>query len=248
MNTIFLVCAILGGGILIIQLVLSLIGLGAHALSFDVSGDIHTGDVGGDFHTGDFHTGEFHTGDVHTGDFHAGDVHTGDVHADASGHEGGLHPSAHHFDSTWLFTVISFRTVVAALTFFGLAGLAAQEADFATPVVLLVAIASGLAAMFAVYWLMRALMSLRAEGTALVTNAVGRTGTVYTTIPAEGAGSGKIQLNLQGRTMEYLAVTSGHELKPGAKVVVAGVVTSDTLDVQPALEESSDHAPEKTNH
>jgi hypothetical protein len=76
----------------------------------------------------------------------------------------------------------------------------------------------------------------------LITNAVGRVGTVYTTIPAEGAGAGKIQLNLHGRTMEYLAVTTGDALKPGAKVVVGAVVSSDTLEVEPALEETNHHS------
>ena len=44
----------------------------------------------------------------------------GDVSGDA-GHAAG---ASHVHGSTWMFGVISFRTVVAALTFFGLAGLA----------------------------------------------------------------------------------------------------------------------------
>lgn len=222
MTTVFVICAALGGAILIVQFVMSLVGFGAHAMDFDVPGDLDGGGT-------DFHMGDFHTGDLHGGDFHG----------DADVHDGGLHPSAHHFDSTWLFTVISFRTVVAALAFFGLAGLAANSAGIGAVPTLGIAVVSGLAAMFAVYGLMRALMSLRAEGTAHIANAVGRVGTVYTTIPAEGGGSGKIQLNLQGRTMEYLAVTPGESLKPGSKVVVGAVVSSDTLEVEPAMEEAN---------
>jgi len=214
LTIIFVICAALGGAILIVQFVLALVGFGAHSLHIDVPGHFD-GDAGGDVHFG----GDFHTGDLHgDADVHDG-LHRGDLHGVADAHDG-LHPSAHHFDSTWLFTVISFRTVVAAMAFFGLAGLAASSAGVSPAPTLGIAVVSGLAAMFAVYGLMRALMSLRAEGTAHITNAVGRVGTVYTTIPAEGGGSGKIQLNLQGRTMEYLAVTPGDALKPGTEVVV----------------------------
>jgi hypothetical protein len=73
---------------------------------------------------------------------------------------------------------------------------------------------------------------------------VGKHGTVYVTIPADESGAGKIQLNLQNRTMEYLAMTSGHALSPGAKVVVTDVITADTVQVEPVLEavERNDHA------
>jgi len=222
MTTVFLICATLGGGVLVIQFVMMLIGFGADTLDLDVPGDVDA-DVSTDMDLG--------------GDFDGAT----DFDSSAGSHAGiGLDGHAHHIDSTWLFGIISLRTVVAALAFFGLAGLAAQSADLPRPLPLVIGVAAGLAAMLAVYWIMRGLMALRAEGTAHVANAVGRTGTVYTTIPAEGAGTGKIQLNLQGRTMEYLAVTSGHALGPGTKVLVGAVISSDTLEVQPALEEITD--------
>src|SRR5436309_1090736 len=43
--------------------------------------------------------------------------------ADADGHD-----AAGHHGSSWLFAVISFRTLVAAAAFFGLTGLATQSA------------------------------------------------------------------------------------------------------------------------
>ncbi len=141
-----------------------------------------------------------------------------------------------HTDSTWLFGVISFRTVIAALAFFGLAGLTAQSADVSTPYAILIAAGAGFAAMYGVYRLMRLIYSLQSEGTARIGRAVGREATVYVTIPAENSGSGKIQINLQNRTMEYLALSPGHELPPGSKVVVTNVITSDTVEVEPITE------------
>lgn len=220
METVFVICATVGGSVLLIQLAMMLIGLGGHALDFDgpdvghgdidVSGDM---DVGGHMDVGDH---------VSVGDH-------GGMDADTS-------TDAHHFDSSWMFAVLSFRTIVAALTFFGLGGLAAQSAEISKPMVLGVAVAAGLAAMFAVYWMMRGLMSLKAEGTARVERAIGGHGTVYITIPAEESGRGKIQMNVQGRTMEYTALTPGHALSPGTQVVVTEIVNSDTVEVKPILE------------
>jgi hypothetical protein len=75
---------------------------------------------------------------------------------------------------------------------------------------------------------------LRAEGTARIGRALGSPATVYLRIPANRSGAGKIQLNLQNRTMEYEAVTSGDEIPTGAKVTVVGIVASDTVEVRPA--------------
>ena len=116
--------------------------------------------------------------------------------------------------------MLSLRTIVAALAFFGLAGLAAQAADCTPFTTLLIATAAGLGAMYAVYAMLRGMRSLRAEGTARIHRAVGQQATVYLHIPAQQKGAGKIQINLQNRTMEYLATTPGDAIPSGATVVV----------------------------
>lgn len=205
MTYVFIVCAAIGGTILVAQVAMTLIGLGGHAFDLDLSSDIGH-DFGGDFHVD-----------------HAGGVdHAGAEHTNHTGQHG----------STWLFGIISFRTVVAALAFFGLAGLAAQSADASLPTVLMVSVGAGAAAMFAVFWMMRGLQTLRSEGTVRIQGAVGQHGNVYLRVPANHSGSGKVQFSLQNRTMEYLAVTAGPEIPTGAKVVVVGVVNPTTLDVQ----------------
>ncbi len=208
MTAVFIVCAAIGGTVLVVQFVMALIGLGGDAFDIDVSGD-----VGHDF-SGDFH------GDM-DGDF-----------------QGETHPLDHldipddHVSSTWLFGIISLRTVVAALAFFGLAGLWAKSTGASAPSVLLVAVAAGAAAMMGVYWMMRGMRKLQADGSVRIQRSVGRHGNVYLRIPGNRSGSGKIQFNLQNRTMEYSAITSGPELPTGAKVVVVGVVNPTTLEVQ----------------
>jgi hypothetical protein len=228
-TTIFIFCATVGGIIMVCQLVLSLVGLAGDSLEVDVSGDVGH-DFGGDFHgdTG----GDFHGGDLHadTGaEMTAHDVAGTDAHVEqaAAGH-----------GSSSLFAVISFRTVVAAMAFFGLAGLAADAGlateDGKAPMVpvLAIAVAAGLGAMYGVYWMMQLLYRLKSEGTVRVEHAVGLRGTVYLRVPAERSGIGKIQLNLQNRTMEYAAVTAGPEIPTGATVVVVNLVAPDTLEVR----------------
>jgi hypothetical protein len=215
MTSIFIVCAAIGGTILVLQFILTLVGLGGHAfMDADMPADIGHG-FGGDFHVG--------------GDGLHGDA---DLHADHGGGDSSDSDQAVQHGSTWLFGVLSFRTIVAALAFFGLAGLTAQSAQASPPMVLLVAIAAGAAAMYAVYWMMQCLYRLQADGTVRIQRSVGQHGNVYLRVPANRSGSGKIQFNLQNRTMEYLAVTAGAELPTGAKVVIVGVVNPTTLEVQ----------------
>jgi len=223
MSIVFVICATIGGTVLVIQFIMALIGLGGHVFDLDV-----TGDVGHDF-SGDFH------GDT-GGDFHGdtgGDVH-GDTGGDVHGESGAGH-SDHdvHHGSAWLFKILSIRTVTAALAFFGIGGLGALSAGASTPMVLGISLAAGATAMAAVYWVMRGLQELQSEGTEKIQRALGQHGNTYLRIPGSHSGSGKIQFNLQNRTVEYLAVTSGPEIPTGAKVVVVGVVNSNTLEVQP---------------
>ena len=109
---------------------------------------------------------------------------------------------------------------------------AGDVADVVDVVVTGTPASSNAAAMFAVYWMMRGLQSLQAEGTVRILGSVGQHGNVYLRVPANRSGSGKIQFNLQNRTMEYLAVTAGPELPTGTKVVVVAVVDPTTLEVQ----------------
>lgn len=203
MTYLFILCAVIGGTILVCQFVLTLVGFGHDVgnLAHDVSVDVHT-DA---------------TADVQS-----------DAHVD--GNESGQH------GSSWLFGVISFRTLVAASAFFGLAGLASESAGYRLPMQLLIATGSGAGAMFAVHALVKQLGRLNQDQTLRVQRALGRVGTVYIPIPAQKASSGKIQLALQNRIVEYEAITSGDEKLPtGAKVRVIAV-RGTVLEVEPILQ------------
>lgn len=201
MTTMFLICALFGGTLLICQTVLTLIGLsGDHDLAGESCDHDFDHDMGG-----------------HDG----GDSTSGD-HGDSHG----------HYSSTWFFGIVTFRTVVAALTFFGLAGMASQTSDIAPLPTMAIAIASGFASMLAVHWMMKQLSRLKADGSVRIDHAVGKTGTVYLKIPGHLGGAGKIQLNLQNRTVELSAWTDRGEIATGATVTVLRVVGPDSVEVQ----------------
>ena len=122
----------------------------------------------------------------------------------------------------------------AAVTFFGLGGLTAYYYGAEDPAAFAAAVAAAAAALYAVAALMRLLHRLKADGTARVERAVGRTGSVYLRVPGGRAGVGKVHLNLQNRTVEYQAITAGAELPTGAVVRVVSVLTGDTVEVEAA--------------
>src|SRR5688572_26971844 len=72
-------------------------------------------------------------------------------HVDAAQHD------VHHHGPNWFFSVISLRTVTAALTFFGLTGLALQAGGTPSTTSLAAAVGAGVAALYLVHWLMRSL-------------------------------------------------------------------------------------------
>jgi crotonobetainyl-CoA:carnitine CoA-transferase CaiB-like acyl-CoA transferase len=136
---------------------------------------------------------------------------------------------------------LTFRTIVAALTFFGLAGLAASRSRPDEPAISLgAAVAGGVGAMLLVATMMKALHRLKADGTARIDRAVGRCGTVYLTVPARKQGAGKVTLNLQNRTVEYHAVTPEETLPTGARVMVVSVVGPGTVEVVTAANSGKD--------
>ena len=191
MLTVYMVCAIVGGVLLLCQLIMTVAGL-------DGDHDIGGGD---DFDAADH--------DVHAGD--------GDLHG-----------------SSWVFGALSFRSVTAALTFFGLSGLAANEAGLRPIFVLPISVVAGGTAMLAVAWMMRMLYGLKEEGNVRIENTVGQTARVYLTIPAHRKGAGKITVKVQNRTMEYQAVTKDEKLPTGTHVVVTNVLSPDSVEVEKA--------------
>lgn len=176
MSTIFWVCAIAGGGFILLQSLMGLLGLDDHAPN----------DVGD-------------------------------------------HAAGHGADG---LNLLSLRAIAAGLTFFGLTGLAALEWGLPGLLALPMAAVVGTAVATGVAIVMRGMRRMESDGVVRVEGAVGHPATVYLSIPGGRGAPGKVHLFLQGRTVEYKAV-SRDPLPTGAAVVVVDVVGPDTLEVAP---------------
>ena len=183
MATVFVICAILGGTLVLCQVVAGLIGFGAET--------------------------------------------DADIDAD---HEFGA--DADHGNA--FVGMLSVRAITASVLLFGLAGLTALQYGAEEMTAFLIAVAAGIATIYAVAVMMKMIAQLKHDGTARVERSLGHTGTVYLRVPAAKGGTGKVHLMLQNRTVEYQAVTVGAELPTGAPIRVVAVVNSDTVEVEAA--------------
>jgi len=131
--------------------------------------------------------------DAHDGDLHAGmDVGHGDVD---------------HGDLDAGTKLLTFQGGAAFLLMFGLVGLAlSRQSGLGGLIALLGGASAGLASMWGIAKLFQAAVKLESSGTIDTKNAIGQEGTVYLTIPA--GGSGKVQVPVQDRLMEFEAVSN----------------------------------------
>ena len=181
---VFIFCSVLGGTILVIQTLLSIIGVGDFDTDVDVDVDVDTGEGGG-----------------------------------------------HHHSDLSILKVISFRTIVAGTTFFGLAGWGTLSSTGSPLYAIVAAIVMALIAVYLVYFLYRWMDSMKYQGNVSEDKLLGAVGSVYVRIPPQGKGSGKVLVMQQNRTMEYEALSVGRELATGTQIVVTKVVSPSTVEV-----------------
>lgn len=211
MQVLYFICAVVGGTAIGWQFFLSLLGGWG-----DEDGSGYDADAGGDLT------------DVH--DELASNAGTVGDHAGGGALHHGQHSGA-EASGSWFLGMLTVRTVTAAVAFFGFAGMAASTAQMSQLSTFALAGLSGFGALYGVAWLMNSLNRLRAEGTVRIQHAVGQPATVYLTIPAQLSGAGKIQINLQNRTVECEAVTPGAELPTGVMVIVTQVLGPNRVEV-----------------
>ncbi|MDR1494215.1 MAG: hypothetical protein LBT05_16055 [Planctomycetaceae bacterium] len=150
-----------------------------------------------------------------------------EVNVDADGGIDHAHNSDFHF-----FRIISLRTLVAGITFFGLAGCGTYAGTKNNLISSLAAIVAGTIAVILVYRLYRWIDSYRFSGNVTVETLVGAVGTVYVRIPPEGKGAGKVLVTQQNRTMEYEAISNNpKELQSGTQIAVVKILSPSVVEV-----------------
>jgi len=192
-ETIYTVCAVAGGVLVLLQVILQALGMFAET-------DFDGGGADADVHI-----------DV--------DAHVDGADTDTDGH------------GNVLFGMLSFKALCAFAALFGLTGLIMITRTDDLLVRVGVSLAAGVAGMIGVAMMMRGLARLHSSGTVHISNAVGKTGTCYLRIPADGVGLGKVTLEIQQRSMQFDARTEGEEIATGSRIRVVAVDGDDTLRV-----------------
>jgi hypothetical protein len=132
--------------------------------------------------------------------------------------------------------ILSIRTLVAGAVGFGWAGVLASSAGASDGTAITMALICGVAFMFMIFGVMRLLFSMRADGTLDYRNAVGLTGKVYVTVPAQRRGAGQVEIMLQGRLTMAAAQTDGPApLSPQTAIRVCAAQADNTLIVEPIV-------------
>ena len=134
-------------------------------------------------------------------------------------------------DASYVLFQLSLKTVIAFVTFFGIAGMACTRGEVSTSSTLAIALTAGLAAFIMVGYVMQAMMALQSKGNIDMKEAIGQSAKVDLRIPENHTGSGKIIVIVGGRMLNKKAATKGDAIPTGTEVVVDGMSAPDTYEV-----------------
>lgn len=135
-------------------------------------------------------------------------------------------------DSSQAFTILSVQGVSAFLGGFGWAGVGAllgMHWEMAPAAA--VGVAGGVAMVWLLGLLLKAIYDLQSSGTLGPDSAVGFTGEVYATIPEGGRGRGQVRVVVRERQRIYNAITEGETLPTNTRVRILAVNDDNTLMV-----------------
>ena len=207
--------------LLIVQLVLSLVGLGDHEGDLDADGvpdDVDL-DMDGDGIPDGIDLDGDGIPDITVTDLDHDGLPDGDGHGSVSEGLGSLR----------LFTL---RGILAFLAVWGWAVLAITRAGRPWLMGVLLGLVLGAAAMVLIALTMQMILRLQADGTVSLNNAVGSGGEVYLSVPPLRSGEGKVNVVIQDTMTECAAVTDEDAPIPtGTPVTVVGITKEHQLIV-----------------
>ena len=209
--------------LLIVQLVLSLVGLGDHEGDLDADGDGVPDSVDLDGDGDSIPDGIDLDGDgipdIAVADLDHDGLPDGEGHGSVSEGLGSLR----------LFTL---RGILAFLAVWGWAVLAITRAGRPWLMGVLLGLVLGAAAMVLIALVMKMILRLQADGTVSLNNAVGSGGEVYLSVPPLRSGEGKVNVVIQDTMTECAAVTDEDAPIPtGTPVTVVGITKEHQLIV-----------------
>lgn len=151
----------------------------------------------------------------------------------------GIDDSAGEADLSAGLDLLTVRAIAAGTAAFGLGGLAGMTIGLPAALSLAIGLVAGVGAAAGTAWLTRLLLGLEDSGSLQLERAIGHPATVQLSVPGASAGAGRVQFELQGRTLELKAVSPDGPIPTGTPVTIVGLVDGDTVEVvpTPTLEE-----------
>lgn len=115
----------------------------------------------------------------------------------------------------------SFNALIAFFCISGWTGyLAHGQTNMSSTLILFTSIAVGVVFYIISIYFLDKLKGLETKGNIEIESTVGKTGTVYLTIPAKQKGDGQVQLVVQGGLKTFYAQTKNESIATGTKVLV----------------------------
>ncbi len=129
--------------------------------------------------------------------------------------------------------LLTFRNFVNFCLGFGWTAVLLRDNISSSTLLYIIAALVGIALVAFVMWMFKWLYGMQQSGNIdLDKSASGCTGQVYLTIPGERAGTGKVQIAIQGAVREYEALTDGDSIKTGTPIRVTDVINNTVLLVE----------------
>ncbi len=129
------------------------------------------------------------------------------------------------------FSLISLKTLTGFAFALGWAGILLRDYFDSEFVLGIVSFCVGITFMFFLAFLIKHLTALSQNKCFRIQFCVNKTADVYLSIPAHGAGFGKIQVSINGTIHEIAAMTTGEMIPTGNKVLITEVLDEHSVKV-----------------
>lgn len=131
------------------------------------------------------------------------------------------------------FRLFTVRGLVAFLAVMGWVGYSLSKSDLPVWLCSLIALASGFCMMALIALIFHYFSKIQTNGVVDIRKAIGQSGTVYLNVPPKRSGAGKVNVVVQGKYGEYEAVTDEENtLGFGCEVTIIGLSGQNTLVVR----------------
>jgi len=130
------------------------------------------------------------------------------------------------------FQFLTLKNLIAFFTIFGWTGIVCIDAELSVGITVLISTIAGALMMTLMASIMYFMGKLTDSGTLDLRYAVGKTCTVYLSIPPKRSGLGKVQIQVQGFQTLDAMTDSEEKISTGALVEVKDVINNEILLVQ----------------